>query len=207
VQRFRLILILVAAMAAPLLFAASAGSIRGKVVGADDKPLSGVPVVLRNDVTGFRQQTTTAADGSFAFFNIPRAMNGAKAGIGSLVKPHGLACRVGGLACRRRALACRRRALACRRRAPACRRQAPACRRRAPACRRQAPACRCQAPACRCRAPACHRQALACRRQALACRCQANLPKPNGFRHRQRTRYLSIRCLSPVLWCSERSLY
>jgi hypothetical protein len=53
------------------LFAASAGSLHGKVVGPDGKPMPGVLVVLRNDVTGFRQQSASAGDGQFSFFNIP----------------------------------------------------------------------------------------------------------------------------------------
>jgi hypothetical protein len=53
------------------LFAASAGSLRGKVVGPDDRGMAGVLVVLRNDVTGFRQQTASGTDGQFSFFNVP----------------------------------------------------------------------------------------------------------------------------------------
>jgi hypothetical protein len=68
--RFILVTVLIFAFAAPL-FAASAGAVRGKVVGTDDKPMAGVLVVLRNDVTGFRQQTASAADGSFSFYNVP----------------------------------------------------------------------------------------------------------------------------------------
>ncbi|PYQ35958.1 MAG: hypothetical protein DMF57_01595 [Acidobacteria bacterium] len=57
-----------------LMFATSlyaAGAVRGKVLGPDNLPLSGVLVELRNEVTGFKQQTVTGADGSFTFFNIP----------------------------------------------------------------------------------------------------------------------------------------
>ena len=53
------------------LFAASAGSLHGKVLGPDKQPMAGVLVVLRNDVTGFRQQSATGTDGQFSFFNIP----------------------------------------------------------------------------------------------------------------------------------------
>jgi Carboxypeptidase regulatory-like domain len=53
------------------LFAASAGSLHGKVLGPDKQPMAGVLVVLRNDVTGFRQQAATGTDGQFSFFNIP----------------------------------------------------------------------------------------------------------------------------------------
>src|SRR5258706_16465435 len=53
------------------LFAASAGSLRGKVVGPDNRPMAGVLVVLRNDVTGFRQQAASGTEGQFSFFNVP----------------------------------------------------------------------------------------------------------------------------------------
>jgi len=53
------------------LYAASAGAVRGKVVGPDNVPLSGVLVELRNEVTGFKQQTVTGTDGSFTVFNVP----------------------------------------------------------------------------------------------------------------------------------------
>ncbi|MGZ7042529.1 MAG: carboxypeptidase regulatory-like domain-containing protein, partial [Thermoanaerobaculia bacterium] len=56
---------------ATTLVAASAGAVRGKVLGPDGTPLAGVLVELRNDVTGFKQETPTTADGSFSFFNIP----------------------------------------------------------------------------------------------------------------------------------------
>src|SRR5258708_2888993 len=53
------------------LFAAAAGSLRGKVVGPDNRPMAGVLVVLRNDVTGVRQQAASGEDGQFSFFNGP----------------------------------------------------------------------------------------------------------------------------------------
>ena len=53
------------------LFAASAGVVRGKVVGPDNAPMAGVVVQLRNEVTGFKQDAVTGADGAFQFFNIP----------------------------------------------------------------------------------------------------------------------------------------
>ncbi|MGZ4778987.1 MAG: TonB-dependent receptor [Thermoanaerobaculia bacterium] len=56
---------------ATTLGAASAGAVRGKVLGPDGTPLAGVLVELRNDVTGFKQETPTTADGGFSFFNIP----------------------------------------------------------------------------------------------------------------------------------------
>src|SRR5438046_9288219 len=54
-----------------ILGAASAGSVHGTIVGADNRPMSGVVVTLRNDVTGFKQQTATGTDGGFTFFNVP----------------------------------------------------------------------------------------------------------------------------------------
>jgi len=51
--------------------AASAGAVRGRVTGPDGAALAGIPVALRNDVTGFRAETSTAADGTFRFFNVP----------------------------------------------------------------------------------------------------------------------------------------
>ncbi|HLJ72964.1 MAG TPA: TonB-dependent receptor, partial [Thermoanaerobaculia bacterium] len=53
------------------LFAAEAGTIHGTVVGPDNKPMSGVVVSLRNDVTGFHQDTATGTDGTYTFFNVP----------------------------------------------------------------------------------------------------------------------------------------
>ena len=55
----------------PLQAAVSAGAVRGRVTGPDGAALAGVPVSLRNDVTGFRAETSTAAEGSFQFFNVP----------------------------------------------------------------------------------------------------------------------------------------
>ena len=51
--------------------AVSAGSVRGTVTGPDGKPLGGVPLLLRNDITGFRAETRTDKDGRFLFFNVP----------------------------------------------------------------------------------------------------------------------------------------
>jgi hypothetical protein len=53
------------------LAAGTAGTIRGTVLGPDGKPLAGVVVQLRNDISGFKSETTTGRDGSFAFYNIP----------------------------------------------------------------------------------------------------------------------------------------
>src|SRR5438105_1291723 len=53
------------------LFAASAGVVHGTVVGADNRPMSGVVVTLRNDVTGFHQDSATGTDGTYTFFTAP----------------------------------------------------------------------------------------------------------------------------------------
>jgi hypothetical protein len=53
------------------LFGASAGVVRGRVSGPDNAPMSGVVVQLRNEVTGFKQDAVSGADGSFQFFNVP----------------------------------------------------------------------------------------------------------------------------------------
>jgi hypothetical protein len=51
--------------------AGAAGAVRGTVTGPDAKPMGGVPLVLRNDITGFTAQTRTDKDGRFQFFNVP----------------------------------------------------------------------------------------------------------------------------------------
>lgn len=56
---------------ASVLLAASAGTVRVKVLGPDNRPLSGVLVQLRNDITGFRQDAATNSDGSTSFNNVP----------------------------------------------------------------------------------------------------------------------------------------
>jgi hypothetical protein len=50
---------------------AEPGAVRGKVVGPDGQPMSAVPIMLRNAITGFKAETATAADGSFQFANVP----------------------------------------------------------------------------------------------------------------------------------------
>src|SRR2546427_760916 len=72
VKRFALSLLLLAAALLPTsLFAASAGVVRGKVLGPDNRPMAGVVVQLRNDITGFKQDAATTTDGTFTFNNIP----------------------------------------------------------------------------------------------------------------------------------------
>ena len=53
------------------LFAAAAGAVHGTVVGPDNRPMPGVVVTLRNDVTGFHQNTATGIEGTYTFFNVP----------------------------------------------------------------------------------------------------------------------------------------
>jgi hypothetical protein len=60
-----------AALVAIPLFAASAGVVRGTIVGPDGRPLAGVLVQLRNDITGFRAENATTTDGAFSFNNVP----------------------------------------------------------------------------------------------------------------------------------------
>jgi len=49
----------------------TAGSVAGHVVGPDDRPMSGITLVLRNDITGFNASALTGRDGAFKFFNVP----------------------------------------------------------------------------------------------------------------------------------------
>ncbi len=51
--------------------AAGAGVIRGRVMGPSGAPVAGAVISLRNDITGFHEEATTAPDGSFQLFNIP----------------------------------------------------------------------------------------------------------------------------------------
>jgi hypothetical protein len=50
---------------------AAAGQVRGRVLGPDDQPLAGVAVTLANSLIGFTEQTTSAADGTYRFLNVP----------------------------------------------------------------------------------------------------------------------------------------
>jgi hypothetical protein len=58
-------------LVAPVEAAVSAGVVRGVVTGPDGQPMPGVPLVLRNDITGFHAETTSDAQGRYAFFNVP----------------------------------------------------------------------------------------------------------------------------------------
>jgi hypothetical protein len=59
------------ALAGTARAAVSAGAVHGTVTGPDGKPLQGVPVILRNDITGFSADTRTDKDGRYQFFNVP----------------------------------------------------------------------------------------------------------------------------------------
>jgi len=56
---------------APARAAGTSGIIQGRVLGPDGKPLAAVLLQLRNDITGFKADTTTGRDGSYHFFNVP----------------------------------------------------------------------------------------------------------------------------------------
>jgi hypothetical protein len=49
----------------------ASGVVQGRVLGPDGAPLAAVLVQLRNDISGFKADTTTGRDGSFHFFNVP----------------------------------------------------------------------------------------------------------------------------------------
>ena len=72
---FRILLFAAAALLAfgvrSSVAAPSASTIRGTVTGPDGKPMGGVPLILRNDITGFNAETRTDKDGRFQFFNVP----------------------------------------------------------------------------------------------------------------------------------------
>src|SRR5436853_6522300 len=68
---FRIAFLVVFVFVPVTLFAASAGTVHGTVVGPDNRPMSGVLVQLRNDVTGFKQDIATGPDGAYTFFNVP----------------------------------------------------------------------------------------------------------------------------------------
>lgn len=55
----------------PVNAANSAGTVRGLVIGPDGQPMPGVPLILRNDISGFRAQSVTDASGRYTFFNVP----------------------------------------------------------------------------------------------------------------------------------------
>ena len=61
----------VLSIVAPLAHAANAGAVHGTILGPDNRPLAGVVVQLRNDITGFRADSATTTEGSFSFTNVP----------------------------------------------------------------------------------------------------------------------------------------
>jgi hypothetical protein len=67
----KLILTIILSMIAANVFAASAGVVRGRVLGTDNKAMNGVAVQLRNDITGFTQTAVTNDSGVFNFNNVP----------------------------------------------------------------------------------------------------------------------------------------
>src|SRR5258706_9726557 len=76
---------------------AAAGQVRGRVLDPDKKPLPGVALVLANDVTGYRQQTTSADDGSYLFYNVPENPYHLTASLPGLAPKHAHAAVRGGL--------------------------------------------------------------------------------------------------------------
>jgi hypothetical protein len=64
-------LLMILSPASTTLAAVAAGAVRGTVTGPDAKPMGGVALVLRNDITGFSAQARTDKDGHFLFFNVP----------------------------------------------------------------------------------------------------------------------------------------
>jgi hypothetical protein len=57
--------------AASVASAAASGSIKGRITGPDGQGMPAVTLQLRNDITGFRADTTSGSDGSYQFFNVP----------------------------------------------------------------------------------------------------------------------------------------
>ena len=73
-SRFRRFVAVVCVLFCSLLArdaSAAAGSIRGRVLSPDGRPVSGATLQLRNDMTGFKAETTTDAAGTYQFFNVP----------------------------------------------------------------------------------------------------------------------------------------
>ena len=64
-------LFMILSPASTTLAAVAAGAVRGTVTGPDAKPMGGVALVLRNDITGFSAEARTDKDGHFLFFNVP----------------------------------------------------------------------------------------------------------------------------------------
>jgi Carboxypeptidase regulatory-like domain len=72
IHRRTLLLVSLLVLAVSLSSAhAESGALRGKLIGPDGQPMAAVAVLLRNDITGFKAETTSGADGTFQFLNIP----------------------------------------------------------------------------------------------------------------------------------------
>jgi Carboxypeptidase regulatory-like domain/TonB-dependent Receptor Plug Domain len=71
----RLFVVLAVLLLLPGLFAhdvfAAAGRIRGRVLDPNGGALAGVRLYLLNDITGFKAEATTGADGAYEFVNVP----------------------------------------------------------------------------------------------------------------------------------------
>jgi hypothetical protein len=63
--------LLIFLIAVPAVLAQSAGVVRGKVTATGGAVMPGVAVQLRNDITGFKKDTTTNANGVFQFYDVP----------------------------------------------------------------------------------------------------------------------------------------
>lgn len=50
---------------------ATGGQVRGRVLAPDGSALPGVSLALTNEITGYRQDTTSGSDGSYLFYNVP----------------------------------------------------------------------------------------------------------------------------------------
>jgi outer membrane cobalamin receptor len=70
-RRASLLVVLCVVAVTPRLALAATGTVRGRVVGPDSAAVPGATLQLRNEITGFNQETSSAADGSFQFFNVP----------------------------------------------------------------------------------------------------------------------------------------
>ncbi len=72
--RWSVLLLSAALLPAPAMRAASQNAVvYGTVYGSDGKPLPGASVVLENPSLGFQRTTTTGADGSYNFAEVPPA--------------------------------------------------------------------------------------------------------------------------------------
>jgi hypothetical protein len=68
---FSVLILSLTALGAGAAMAESAGTIVGHVIDPDGAPIVGVRLFLHNDITGYRSETVSGADGSFSFYNVP----------------------------------------------------------------------------------------------------------------------------------------